>query len=237
MNELYSSLLQLQELDLEIERAHSRVQAFTPRLEELRAGVTAIEREMEQVREKLEQLRKQQAKLDHGVNNKRERLRIFKEKAEKARNIRDEAATRTELDFIKRAVEAEEAEAAEVTDQVRRHDMKVEELRKAATRTSENLQPQVEELETQRRQAADELKILQDKRANAALHADKPAVRLYDRVRAGKHRTALAPLTADGACGSCFNVLPPQEQSEIRQGSTPRRCEACGVILYPADAR
>jgi predicted nucleic acid-binding Zn-ribbon protein len=65
---------------------------------------------------------------------------------------------------------------------------------------------------------------------------DKNAVRLYERVRSGKRRTPLAPLTPDGACGSCYNVLPMQEQSEIRQGGTLMRCEACGVILYPSEA-
>src|SRR5687767_1077750 len=112
MNELYSSLLTLQDLDGEIEKAEARVAAFKPRLEELRTPIAAIEREMQQVREKLEQLRKQQAKLDHGLNNKRERLRIHKEKAEKARKA-DEAELRTEVDFIARAVEAEEVETKE----------------------------------------------------------------------------------------------------------------------------
>jgi uncharacterized protein len=232
MNELYSSLLTLQDLDGEIEQAQTRVTAFTPRLAELRAPVSAIERETEQVRDKLEQLRKQQAKLDHGLNNKRERLRIHKEKAEKARKA-DEAELRTEVDFIARAVEAEEVETKEVTDQVRRHEMRIEELEKNAARTIEDLAPQVKELEAERDTAADELKILQDKRSNAAQHLDKQSLRLYERVRSGKRKTALAPLTDDGACGSCFNMLPPQEQSEIRTGNSLRRCEACGVILYP----
>ena len=66
MNELYSSLMQLQELDLEIGTAETRLAQFAPRLEEVRAPIRAVEREAEQIREKLEQLRKQQAKLDHG---------------------------------------------------------------------------------------------------------------------------------------------------------------------------
>lgn len=234
MNELYSSLLQLQELDIEIEQAQARVAQFTPKLSELRAPITTIEHEVDDVRGKLEDLRKQQKKLEHGLNNKRDRLRIFEEKAAKARNIRDEAAARTDMDFVKRAVEAEQAEADEVNDQVRRHDMRLDELQRAVEKTREELQPRVEELEKERSEAEQSLKVLQDKRTNAALHIDKPAVRLYERVRTGKRKLALAPLTADGACGSCYNVLPPQEQSEIRQGTSLRRCEACGVILYPA---
>lgn len=234
MNELYSSLMQLQELDLEIESAEARLAGFGPRLEEVRAPIRVIDREAAQITEKLEHLHKQQAKLDHGLNNKRERLRIFMEKAEKQKNTRNEADTQSEVDFIRRAVEAEEVEATSVNDQVRRHDVRLEELQKSAAKTTEDLQPQIAEIEREQSEAADQLKILQDKRANTVQHLDKNAVRLYDRVRSGKRKTALAPLTAQGACGNCFNVLPLQEQSEIRSGKALRRCEGCGIILYPA---
>lgn len=234
MNELYSSLMQLQELDLEIESAEARLAGFGPRLEEVRAPIRVIDREAAQITEKLEHLHKQQAKLEHGLNNKRERLRIFMEKAEKQKNTRNEADTQSEVDFIRRAVEAEEVEATSVNDQVRRHDVRLEELQKSAAKTAEELQPQISEIEGEQSAAADQLKILQDKRANTVQHLDKNAVRLYDRVRSGKRKTALAPLTAQGACGNCFNVLPLQEQSEIRSGKALRRCEGCGIILYPA---
>ena len=112
--------------------------------------------------------------------------------------------------------------------------MRIEELDRNAAKTLEDLAPQVAALESERDSAADDLKILKDKRANAAQHLDKQSLRMYDRVRSGKRKTALAPLTG-GACGSCFNVLPLQEQSEIMTGNSLRRCEACGVILYPPE--
>ena len=57
-------------------------------------------------------------------------------------------------------------------------------------------------------------------------------MRLYERVRGGRSAMALAPMTAEGACGACFNILPLQEQSEVKAGGALRRCEGCGVILY-----
>jgi len=183
----------------------------------------------------LEELRAQSKKLEVGAENKREKLRMYQERVEKSKNIRDEAATRTEMDLIRRAVEAEVAEGQDTVEQVRRQDMKLDDLEKALAKSREEISPGESELQEQLTEARKQLKILLDKRENQALHTDKAAVRLYDRVRSGKRKTALAPLTADGACGICFNVLPMQEQAEIRQGTAVRRCEACGVILYPAD--
>lgn len=233
MNELYSSLLELQDLDQQIEKAQARVAGFTPKMQELLSPVTGLEKEAQLTRDKLEELRKQQRKLEHGLKNKQDRLRIATEKAQKA-SKREDSGMLAEMDFIRRAVEAEQTEANDVDEQVKRHDMKLDDFSKAIAKTRDDLAPRIQEIEAEKSEAESDLKILQDKRANLAGRVDKAAVRLYDRVRAGKRRTALAPLTGDGACGSCFNVLPPQEQSEIRNGTSLRRCEACGVILYPA---
>lgn len=235
MNEPYSSLLQLQDMDQAIMKADALVADFAPRLQELRAPITALEREVEQARAKLEELRAQSTKLELGAENKREKLRVYQERVEKSKSIRDEAATRTEMDLIRRAIESEVDEGKDTADQVRRQDMKLDDLEKALAKVREEIGPGEAEMQGQIDEARQQFKILQDKRENQALHTDKAAARLYDRVRSGKRKTALAPLTADGACGICYNVLPMQEQAEIRQGTTVRRCEACGVILYPAD--
>ena len=34
-----------------------------------------------------------------------------------------------------------------------------------------------------------------------------------------------------GACGGCFNVVPPQKQAEIREKKKIIVCEHCGRIL------
>jgi uncharacterized protein len=234
MNEPYASLMQLQDLDQEISAAQTKVAEFAPRLAELRAPVVGLEKEVDQAQTKLDELRTLSKKLEQGAETKREQLKQYQERVEKSRNIRDEAAIRTEMDLIRRAIESEVAEGQDTVDLVRRQDMKLDEFQKALAKAKTDIAPQEQEIESQLEEARQNLKILQDKRANHALHMDKAAVRLYDRVRSGKRRTALAPLTADGACGSCYNVLPMQEQAEIRQGNSLRRCEACGVILYPA---
>lgn len=53
----------------------------------------------------------------------------------------------------------------------------------------------------------------------------------YDRIR-NSYRNGLAvvPVERD-ACGGCFNAIPPQKQSEIRQRKKVIICENCGRIL------
>lgn len=53
----------------------------------------------------------------------------------------------------------------------------------------------------------------------------------YDRIRKSyRNGLAVVPVERD-ACGGCFNSIPPQKQSEIRQRKKVTICENCGRIL------
>lgn len=53
----------------------------------------------------------------------------------------------------------------------------------------------------------------------------------YERIRKNyRNGLAVVPIERD-ACGGCFNSIPPQRQSEIRQRKKIIVCENCGRIL------
>ena len=53
----------------------------------------------------------------------------------------------------------------------------------------------------------------------------------YDRIRKNyRNGLAVVPVLRD-ACGGCFNAIPPQRQSEIKQRKKIIVCENCGRIL------
>jgi len=57
----------------------------------------------------------------------------------------------------------------------------------------------------------------------------------YDRIR-HSYRNGLAVVPVDrDACGGCYNAIPPQKQSEIKQRKKVMVCENCGRILVDDD--
>lgn len=234
MQELHAALLALQEMDAEIVRAEAKVREFTPRLEALDAPVTAADRELGYARTKLEEMRAEYSRLERNAQLKEERLHAYQERLSKARTSRDEAALRAELDLVGRALEADRADIRQVGEQTTRTDMKVDDLQAQLEKASAAIAIEREQLVAERNAAQLELDQLRDRRENAALRLDPQNRRLYERVSAGRSRMVLAPLTTEGACGNCFNILPVQEQTEVRRGETLHRCEGCGVILYVA---
>lgn len=71
-------------------------------------------------------------------------------------------------------------------------------------------------------------------RAQADKAREKVDARLltsFERIRKNyRNGLAVVPIVRD-ACGGCFNAIPPQRQSEIRQRKKIIVCENCGRIL------
>lgn len=57
----------------------------------------------------------------------------------------------------------------------------------------------------------------------------------YDRIRTNyRNGLGVVPVMRD-SCGGCFNAIPPQKQSEIKQHKKIIVCENCGRILVDPD--
>jgi predicted nucleic acid-binding Zn-ribbon protein len=62
-------------------------------------------------------------------------------------------------------------------------------------------------------------------------HVDTRLLASYEKIRKSyRNGLAVVPVERD-ACGGCFNAIPPQKQSEIRQHKKIMICENCGRIL------
>ena len=53
-------------------------------------------------------------------------------------------------------------------------------------------------------------------------------------VGEGAEVLGVVPVLRD-SCGGCFNAIPPQVQSEIKQHKKVIQCEHCGRILVDAE--
>jgi hypothetical protein len=232
MHDLKTALLQLQGIDREIAQAEIRLAEFEPQLKEAEGPVASLEGEITTARARLEELRGGVRRLETAGEQKRQRLKVYEDRLSRIRNLREESAARAEMDLIRRAADADDTEALELMDQATRTDLKLDEMMKQLERVRADTSPRREELMRGRAETEAEIDVLRDRRQNHAIRLDPQVLRLYDRVRKGRANTALAPLTGEGACGHCFNILPLQEQTEVRSGNTLHRCEACGVILY-----
>ena len=76
---------------------------------------------------------------------------------------------------------------------------------------------------------------LADFSSKAKEKVDNRLYSAYERIRKSyKNGLAVVPVLRD-SCGGCFNVIPPQRQTEIMQRKKIIVCEHCGRILVDSD--
>jgi hypothetical protein len=99
----------------------------------------------------------------------------------------------------------------------------------------ETLQAKRAELEKITVETVKEEAILAEKSAAAKEKVDARVLVAYERIRASyRNGLSVVPVIRD-SCGGCFNVIPPQRQSEIRQHKKIIVCEHCGRILVDSE--
>jgi predicted nucleic acid-binding Zn-ribbon protein len=99
-------------------------------------------------------------------------------------------------------------------------------------KTLEDKQNALQEITNETKREVDEL----NKQANACRkHIEDRLLIAYDRVRGNARNGLAVVLVKRGACGGCFNKIPPQRQVDIKLNKKIAVCEYCGRFLVSED--
>ncbi len=233
--QMRTHLRQLQEMDTRLAEAKQAVRDFDPLFEEVEEPALVLEGALNTTRSRLQEMKLEERRLELSVDEKGERAKRLEERLGSVRNLREEAAVSTELDMVNRALKSDEQEALTLLDQIRKLEERLAEVEEAYSEAQEVVGPARDELIAKRDGAKSELAALESDRAAFVQAMDAQELRLYEGIRKGGSRAAVAELTDDGACGNCFGIVPLQSQNEVRHGTALIRCEGCGVILAAPD--
>jgi predicted nucleic acid-binding Zn-ribbon protein len=226
-----NALKELQRLDREIRDAELRAEAFIPQLDQVDGPALQLEVEASATKARLTEMRLDERRHELSADEKRNRTRILQDRLNAVRNVREEAAVTAELEMVRRALEGEEQDALTLLDQIRKLEMRYEEQEAKLAAARAEVDPRRQELIQGREAVLAEIVELKARRDAFAKTMNPRQLQLYQGIRGRSGRQAVAELTADGACGHCFSVMPLQVQNQVRHGGDLVRCEACGVIL------
>lgn len=226
-----TALKELQRVDDRLEDARRRIQDFDPLFAEVEEPALVLESELGTTQKRLQEMQVEERRLEVASEEKRARVKRLEERLGSVRNLREEAAVSSELDMVKRALQSDEQEAYTLIDQIRKLEARKEELEAGLAEAQSVVEPRMKELLAEREEARADLASVENERKAFVESMDEREVRLYKSIRGDGTRRAVAELTADGACGHCFGVVPLQLQSEVLHGTSMIRCEVCGVIL------
>ncbi len=215
INKLRGELpMEVKDLEDEIAGLNTRIRNIDNEIEAIHEDIVRKQNAQAEAKDLLKKYEKQQ----NNVKNSREFEAINKEielqeleikACEK--KIKDANAEKLEQEEAKAKINAVIAEKEEVLN------LKQSELQKIIA-------------ETEKEESA-----LIEKREKAKLDVEPRLLNSYLKIRSSyRNGLAVVPVERD-SCGGCFNVIPPQRQSDIRLRKKMIVCEHCGRVLVDHD--
>jgi predicted nucleic acid-binding Zn-ribbon protein len=95
----------------------------------------------------------------------------------------------------------------------------------------EDLKAKLQELNQITSESRDEEKALLKERDEQATHIEERLLKSYNKIRENALNGLAVVVVKRGACGGCFNVVPPQRQADIRDKKKIIVCEHCGRVF------
>lgn len=200
--------------------------------------VQDLEDEIAGYQTRLDKQTEEKKELEDGIEANRVAIKdaekLIKKYEEQQMNVRNNR----EYDAITKEVELQQLEIQILEKRIKESYEKIETKESEAAETKEilserekDLKGKKDELESIVKESEDDEEKMDKERGKAVKAVDERLLKSYEKVRDNmRNGLAVVPVKR-GACGGCFNVVPPQKQAEIREKKKIIICEHCGRIL------
>lgn len=190
----------------------------------LNARKTRIEEEINGVTEFIEQ-----RKL--AIKDSEALIKKYEKQSENVKNNREYEAVNKEIEMQQLDIKLAEKHIKDATDEIAEKAVLLDKAKKNIAAKDGVLASKKEELEKIITANEKEEKNYRKQAEEAKQQVDPRLLASYEKIRSNyRNGLAVVPVERD-ACGGCFNAIPPQKQSEIRQHKKIMICENCGRIL------
>lgn len=231
VEEKLTSLLSLQKIESKLDELHilkgelpMEVADLEDEIQGLHARQVRIEEEINGVTDFIEQ-RKAAIKEAEALVKK------YEKQSSNVKNNREFEAINKEIEMQQLEVKLAEKHIKDATEEIAVKAVDLEKAKKNITAKEGALATKKGELEKIIASNEKEEKHFNKLAVDARQHVEPRLLASYEKIRKSyRNGLAVVPVERD-ACGGCFNAIPPQKQSEIKQHKKIMICENCGRIL------
>lgn len=229
------TLLELQEIDSRLDQLKKLRGDLPEEVKDLEDEVIGFETRVKKYETEIEGYR---SEIEQHIENKREAEKLILKYKDQQMNVRNNR----EFDAISKELELQELEIQLSEKRIREADFRIAQKLADIEQTNEMKAKRVSILDQKRaeldkliNESQEEEDKLNRQSEKQAKKVDERLLKAYHRIRSGA-KNGLAVVAVDrGACGGCFNVVPPQRQADIMEKQKIIICEHCGRILADAD--
>lgn len=225
------NLVKLQSIDSERDELIKVRGALPDEVMDLEDEIAGYQTRLDKQNQELEELEGGITGNKAAIKDAEKLIKKYEEQQMNVRNNREYDAITKEVELQQLEIQILEKRIKEAYDKIEGKKEEIEVTKETLSERSKDLDSKKGELETITKESeSDEQKLVKD-REKATKNVEDRLLKSYEKVRENmRNGLAVVPVKR-GACGGCFNIVPPQKQAEIREKKKIIVCEHCGRIL------
>lgn len=221
-----------------LQSIHTKIDKIRQVRGELPIEVADLEDEIAGLDTRIEKIRTDLDDLEDSIVNRRNMIKDAQAAIKKYEGQLNEVKNNREYDAISKEIEIQGLEIQVCEKRIREAEFEIknktelyESTQKSLDYSKGELDVKKQELETITGETQKEEDALLDTAAKAEKNIEDRLLKVYNKLR-GTFRNGLAVVSIErDSCSGCYNKIPPQLQSEIRQRKKIIICEHCGRII------
>ena len=226
-----SQLIELQELDLEIQRVADRLSRIPTERDQTENGFNQYAAEFLALKSKHEQTIEDRKQLEIELATTQQHYEKFEQDKMRVRNPKEYAAVLREIDLTKKQIGAFETEILKRMEELEKLEAELNIRTPDVEQKRSEVDVSLSTLDSEREEADRQLVVLGQRRQHISEQISKQLFSTYDRMARIKRGQVLAEVR-DGICTACRMKVRPKIFSDVRKGDELVYCESCGRILY-----
>lgn len=235
VEEKLSSLVKLQKVDSKLDGIQILKGELPIEVSDLEDEIAGLNARQNRIEEEMNGIQQFIEEKKVAIKDSQELIKKYEKQSDNVKNNREFEAISKEMEMQTLEVKLAEKHIKDATEDIAEKGKQLELAKKAISAKENNLKGKKSELEKIIEETDKEEKHYRKLEEEARSHVDARLLTSYDRIR-NNYRNGLAvvPVERD-SCGGCYNAIPPQKQSEIKQRKKIIVCENCGRILVDDD--
>lgn len=176
--------------------------------------------------------------LDTNTKLQKGKIETSKARIEKYNTQLDNVRNSKEYDHLSKEIEFETLEIELAEKHIREYGQEIVSINEQIDIANEQLKDKTTDLEHKKKELDDIIsetksqeETIREKAKKTEKSIDPRLLAAFKRIRKNARNGLGVVLIQRGACGGCFNKIPPQKQMDIKLGKKVIVCEYCGRIM------
>jgi predicted nucleic acid-binding Zn-ribbon protein len=233
MNSDFESLLELQDVDIQIIELEKSKEEFPVQVDMLGKEVSDAESSLTNKEEELNECLEEKKNIEEQIVNAKASLEKSQERLNLIKTNKEYDAVHTEIETQKHILASADKRIKKYTADIEYLQEVFEEAKGEYNEIITKNQPQIDELKSRIAGIDSEIAKVKKKRDKAVLKVNKNHLRIYDHIRLNRKNGRVISIVDDSRrnCTICYQMLGPQVIHDMRKGSDIVYCQSCGSIL------